>query len=213
MDTKSYQNSLKDLVGRGAQSMEQIDVPEAATEEVASKEQINSDNAVFVVQGRIALEAVEDKIIIMLDPFRTGFECKACDGSGVGKVCLSCNGTGMNRFDGVCKLCGGQPNKWIGLECPACKGVGSLLVIPESAKQLPTSGRVVSKGPDCTKVNIGERYLFGVHIGYFLPFKGNILLRCMREHEVLCRIYSLDKHIAMGDYFAVPDETANMGSE
>ena len=88
-----------------------------------------------------------------------------------------------------------------------------MLVIPESAKSLPTSGRVVSKGPQCTKVNIGERYLFGVHVGYFLPFKGNILLRCMREHEILCRIYSLDKHIAMGDYFAVPDETANMRDE
>ena len=220
-DTKSYLDRLSESVGKGSEILEEgITVPEAAKEEVASKEAINSENAVFVVQGRIALEAVEDKIIIMLDPFRTGFECKACDGSGIGKPCYNCSGTGKNRFDGPCKVCEGVPDRFTGLECPACKGVGSLLVIPESAKQLPTSGRIVSMGPNCKKkpdgdtvIHIGERYLFGVHVGYFLPFKGNILLRCMREHEVLCRIYSLDKHIAMGDYFVVPDETANMGSE
>jgi hypothetical protein len=211
LDTKSYQDRLSNIVGRGPGiDPLPIEVPEAATEEVASREQINSDNAVFVVQGRIALEAVEDKIIIMLDPFKTGFECKVCDGTGVERRC-DCV-TGLDRFQQACKKCGGNPDAFVGKECRLCKGIGSSLVIPESAKSLPTSGRIVSKGPDCTKVHIGERYLFGVHVGYFLPFKGNILLRCMREHEILCRIYSLDKHIAMGDYFAVPDETANMNA-
>ena len=211
-DTKSYLNRLGEgLAGDASlKSQVEIDVPEAATEEVASKEQINVDNAVFIVQGGIALEAVEDKIIIMLDPFRTGYECKTCGGSGVLVVCPKCKGHGKDRFDQLCPVCKGEPNKLSGEKCPDCKGVGSLLVIPEIAKSLPTSGRIVSKGPECKKVKIGERYLFGVHVGYFLPFRRNILLRCMREHEILCRIYSLDKHIAMGDYFAVPDETANM---
>ena len=84
-DTKSYQNRLSEAVGRSPEESTAfaVEIPEEATEEVASKEQINTANAVFVVQGRIALEAVEDKIIIMLDPFRTGFECKLCDGSGI----------------------------------------------------------------------------------------------------------------------------------
>ena len=221
LDTKSY----LDRVGEGLSNAKfthpgqftEIDIPEAATEEIASKEQINIDNAVFVVQGRIALEAVEDKIIIMLDPFKTGFECKVCDGTGVERRC-DCV-TGLDRFQQACKKCGGNPDAFVGKECRSCKGIGSLLVIPESAKSLPTSGRIVSMGPNCKKdasgksiMEIGQRYLFGVHVGYFLPFKGNILLRCMREHEILCRIYSLDKHIAMGDYFAVPDETANMNA-
>lgn len=231
-DTKSYLDRLSELVGKGPEILEEgINIPEAATEKVTSKEQVDTGNSVFVVQGRIALESVEDKIIIMLDPFRTGFECKICDGTGIEPQCL-CK-TGLDRFDQPCKRCGGNPNTFLGKECRTCKGIGSLLVIPESAKSLPTSGRIVSMGPKCEKMpffqrsswfrkgwwfyrktvkEIGQRYLFGVHVGYFLPFKGNILLRCMREHEILCRIYSLDKHIAMGDYFAVPDETANMNA-
>jgi hypothetical protein len=193
-----------------SQSEAEIEVPNAAIEEVAStREGVKEENTVFIVQGKIALEAVEDKIIIMLDPFKTGYECKTCNGTGY-EVACEC-GTGKNRFDVTCKLCGGDPNAYVGKTCRVCKGIGASLVIPESAQSLPTSGRIVSKGALCTKVNVGERYLFGVHVGYFLPFKGNIRLRCLREHEVLCRIYSLDKAVSMGDYFAVPDSSANMG--
>ena len=209
MDTKSYQRNqlpsaydASNMLERATASADSIDITIAqkATEEVASeveKEQIAEDNTVFIVQGKIALEAVEDKIIIMLDPFKTGYECKACDGTGIEKVCNICNGSGKNRFDMTCQACEGEPHKYEGQTCRACKGVGASLIIPESAQSLPTSGRIVSVGPDVKKRKVGERYLFGVHVGYFLPFKGNIRLRCMREHEVLCRIYSLDKSYAI----------------
>lgn len=168
-----------------------------------------NDNVVFIVAGHLALEATEDKIIIQLDPFRSGYECKTCNGTGTQSVCSRCNGTGKDRFEQLCPVCNGQP--FISKDCPDCKGVGASIVVPESAKALPTSGRIVSAGPLCTKRQVGERVLFGAHTGYFLPFKGNIRLRIMREHEVMCKIYGIEKDIQLGD-FMVFEEDSNFRS-
>src|SRR5258708_38336566 len=35
-----------------------------------------------VIDSEVAMEALNDNIIILEDPFRTGFECKRCDGEG-----------------------------------------------------------------------------------------------------------------------------------
>lgn len=207
--------SRQDSSSVAAREATPFGVPAKVTED-AITERAPEENCVFIVQGKIALEAVEDKIIIMLDPFKTGYECKTCDGTGYELPC-SCV-SGVDRFLQACKKCGGDPNAFAGKECRDCNGIGSLILVPESAKSLPTSGRIVSMGPGCKKgadgqyiTKVGQRYLFGIHVGYFLPFKGNILLRCMREHEVLCRVYSLERNIAMGDHFAVQDSNAAMG--
>src|ERR1700744_1774011 len=166
-----------------------------------------SKNIVFTVANKIAVEAVEDKIIVRLDEFRSGFECKTCGGSGIEPPC-GCNGTGKNRLGGTCKDCGGEPDRYVGQDCRACKGIGSKLVLPDSAKTLPSSGRIVSCGPDAHTRKVGERVLFGVHTGYFLPFKGNVKLRIMRETEVLCKIYMLapeKEALALGDFLTVEE--------
>jgi co-chaperonin GroES (HSP10) len=164
-------------------------------------------NIVYTVANKIAVEAVEDKIIVRLDEFKSGYECKTCGGSCIEPPCV-CGGTGINRLGGVCKSCNGSPDQYAGKECRACKGVGSTLVLPESAKALPSSGRIVSCGPNCSTRKVGERILFGVHTGYFLPFKGNVRLRIMRETEVLCKIYMVDateKAMALGDFLTVEE--------
>lgn len=168
-------------------------------------------NVILIVEGKIAVEAVEDKIVIQLDPFKSGYECKSCNGTGIGLPCVECSGTGKNRHGSPCKVCEGDPKKFEGKTCVACKGQGTSIVIPETAKSLPTSGRIVSAGPECKKRIIGERVLFGAHTGYFLPFKGNIKLRIMREHEIMCLIHGVDKDIAMGD-FMVLEEDGNFRS-
>jgi hypothetical protein len=155
--------------------------------------------------GRIGLEATHDKIIVKLDPFRSGYECKTCGGSGIERAC-DC-GDGKNRLGGTCKLCGGEPTKYAGQTCRVCKGVGSSIILPESAKALPTSGRIVSTGPECKVRRVGERVLFGAHTGYALPFKGNVILRCMREYEPLCKIHAIEKDIAMGDFMSIEEST------
>lgn len=145
-------------------------------------------NTVYIVAGQLALEATEDKIIIQLDPFRSGYECKTCSGKGtITKV----------RYEGA------EPEI---KQCSDCNGIGATIVVPESAKALPTSGRIVSCGPLCEKRAIGERVLFGAHTGYFLPFKGNIRLRIMREHEVMCKIYGIEKDIQLGDFMVFEED-------
>lgn len=164
-------------------------------------------NKVVILGGRIGLEAVEDKILIKLDPYKSGFECKTCGGEGVIKKCI-CVGqdwpAGQNRLGGPCKMCHGNYGALIGTDCLDCKGQGSLIVIPESAKQLPTSGIIVSAGPDCKRRKLGDRVLFGAHTGYFIPFKGNVKIRCMREDEILCLLYSKEQ-INLGDSISEED--------
>jgi hypothetical protein len=170
-------------------------------------------NKVLVVGGKIALQATEDKIIILLDKFRSGYECTMCNGTGEGRRCLDC-ANGVNSRGFKCKTCDGVPNRFIGAKCPQCKGRGSSIIIPDSAKALPTSGTIVSVGPACSKRKVGERVVFGAHVGFFLPFKGNVRLRMMREYEPLCLLYMLDTDTkVLGDFLQVdenPDNTSDI---
>lgn len=108
---------------------------------------VDGQNVVELEKLGISLMAVEDKIIVMFDDFKSGYECKTC--GGVGKVygCSVCDNSGKDRFDQECKICKGS-GKAYQLSCPDCKGKGGILVIPETAKSLPTTGVVVSMGPD-----------------------------------------------------------------
>jgi co-chaperonin GroES (HSP10) len=163
-------------------------------------------NYVYIVKGKIAIRADYDKIVILLDKFKTGYECSNCKGAGTYEVCPKCNNQGKDRFNQLCTFCGGEPEKIIGKTCATCRGIGTSIVIPESAKAIPTSGIIVSIGPDCKSRKIGDRVLFGAHTGYMLPFKGNVKLRIMREHEPLCSIMMLDNdESVLGDFIHYED--------
>jgi co-chaperonin GroES (HSP10) len=172
-------------------------------------------NMVLVVGGKIALRAIEDKIIVLLDKFRSGYECKMCDGTGEGRRCRDCK-NGVNSRGFTCKICEGNPDRWVGKSCPECRGKGSSIIIPDSAKALPTSGTIVSVGPECTKRRLGQRIVFGAHVGFFLPFKGNVRLRMMREYEPLCELFLLEvpegeKEKVLGDFLQVDEQPNNEG--
>lgn len=48
---------------------------------------------VAVIDDELALESLGSNILILEDPFRTGFECKGCDGEGhTDKPCPNCHG-------------------------------------------------------------------------------------------------------------------------
>ena len=181
---------------------------------------IDNDNAVELTELQIQLEAVEDKIIILVDNFKSGYECKECGGTGKIKSPV---------VEGAMK------------DCTACGGKGGLLIVPEVAKTLPTLGTVLSMGPktkwmemqkafyeaqwwkiwifkrflkyfkdsDIAKsirIRPGARVLFQPHVGTFIPVKGNIRLKVMRAHEPLCVLYGTDE--ASKDFidFDVPIE-------
>jgi co-chaperonin GroES (HSP10) len=158
-------------------------------------------NVIDLTEIGVSLQAVEDKIIILVDSYKSGFECKTCKGEG--RVPSPLNAEVLRV-------------------CDECKGKGSILVIPDTAKSMPSTGVVVSMGPnteymtikrrlrrlpppidndkeeyekelkeelDECLIKIGTRVVFGVHVGTKIPIKGNIKLTIMREKEPLCIIF------------------------
>lgn len=163
--------------------------------------------------GFLTLEAIEDRIIIMLDAYKSGYECKDCDGTGIFKACECMRASGILGEKANGKSCNADirakcSTQTEGTPCKTCNGTGSTLVVPQTARAIPTSGKIVSVGPRCKTRVIGERVLFGSHTGYFLPFKGNAQLRSMREDEPLCLLsLSTDEHkeVAMGDFMEIDE--------
>jgi hypothetical protein len=169
-------------------------------------------NVIGLMEIGIGLEAVGDNILVLIDSYRSGYECTQCKGTGKLRqisrcVCdpdvpdtdLSKERGARNRFgriDAPCLDCGGdylseRVNKIV--ECPACKGKGAMLIIPDSAQSLPTTGVILSKGPDVTRsgIELNKRVVCTPHSGVFLPMKGNIPVKCFRQHEPLCVMYNL----------------------
>ncbi len=169
------------------------------------------EGKVFIIQGKIAVEAVEDKILILLDKFKTGYECKTCDGTGILQKCATCSGVGADRFGQACKECDGSLNIYP-KDCDRCKGVGASIIVPETTKGMPTSGIIVSAGPKCKDRSLGERVLFGAHVGYYIPFKGNVRLRCLREHEVMCLMHKIDPNATTEDFQILMEPIDNRGA-
>lgn len=182
------------------------------------REGVNFDadqlNVIELTDLGVSMDAIGDKIMILVDEYKTGYECKLCGGSGRIKSTIVAEATS---------------------QCPDCNGKGAILVVPENARSMPSTGVIVSMGPkteymdlkfrfaqavsakdndwmdilkvsmDQCVVKIGTRVCFGVHVGTKIPIKGNIKLTIMREHEPLCRIFGsniADKEIL--DYGADP---------
>lgn len=122
--------------------------------------------------------ALNEKILISIDIHKTGYECKECKGTG--KI-----ETGKKRIAG--ELVIGKSIKWetVMTECSACEGRGGLLVLPETAKNLPTTGIIVSMGRKAKEelakedVHIGDRVLFGMYAGSMIPTKAGLMFKYM----------------------------------
>lgn len=173
------------------------------------------DNIIGLMELGIGLEAIGDNILVLIDSYRSGYECTACKGTGKLREIKRCvcdpdipddklaayQGDGVlrgtrNKFGAVCENCEGdfvskRSDKMI--ECPTCKGKGASLIIPDTAQSLPTTGVILSVGPDVTRSGIkrNKRIVATPHSGVFLPMKGNIPVKCFRQHEPLCLMYNL----------------------
>lgn len=168
------------------------------------------DNIVGLIEIGIGLEAVGDNILVLIDSYRSGYECTACMGTGQLRMKSRCTcdpdspddkldqprGT-RNRFGAPCESCNGDyMSRRIDMTvaCDKCKGKGSSLFIPDNAKSMPTTGVILSKGPDVTRggIEINKRIIATPHSGVFLPMKGNVPIKCYRQHEPLCIMYNID---------------------
>jgi hypothetical protein len=162
----------------------------------------------------IGLMAIEDKIIIMLDEYKSGYECKYCKGTG--------------KIEEPSPVVEGAVRK---LPCSACGGKGASIVIPDNAKSLPSTGIVVSMGPETLyqrlkkelaiigsqpglivnnyiddvkrrkeyleqeiktlPIQLGVRVVFNAHVGTFVPIRNatRVRLKIMRVTEPLCILF------------------------
>lgn len=161
-------------------------------------------------------EASLEKIIVSIDIFKSGYECKTCKGSMKLTEKCPCETTDRpgkkytndqldevfktlgetayrQRAEMTCSTCEGDYEAHRKeITCPECNGRGGLLVLPETSKNLPTTGVVVSMGADCKKHNInyklGDRVLFGAYAGQMIPTKAGIMFKIMDCTSVMCKI-------------------------
>jgi hypothetical protein len=115
--------------------------------------------------GTLNLEAYGDRIVVIEDEFRSGYECTTCGGKGKipceqcegtgAEVCDNCNGSGESSLvpGAKCTQCKGEKTQPCGTcngsmteVCPGCNGKGGLLVVPEQSVRRPTTGVIVSIG-------------------------------------------------------------------
>jgi co-chaperonin GroES (HSP10) len=152
-------------------------------------------------------KAQGDKILVSVDIFKSGYECKECSGIGRLKgqcVCDSTDRPGF-KYDSVgmaieptrrehtlCPVCKGDYlTHRVDIECPVCKGTGASLFIPDQSKVLPTTGVIVSVGSLVTNPELknNTRVLFGAYTGVMIPTKAiGVVFKVLRDIEVLCII-------------------------
>ena len=147
--------------------------------------------------GTFQTEAFNDRILVVEDEFRSGFECPEC----VGKkkivspeleelVCESCNGSGKSVIvkDAKCSGCKGSGRTL----CPTCKGKGGVIVVAQASERRPTTGTVVSIGPEVKNVERGESVLYTSFSGHVydlaLPNGQEISIRIIQPMDILAKV-------------------------
>jgi co-chaperonin GroES (HSP10) len=159
-----------------------------------------------VINGTEALRAIGHRILVLEDQFTSGYECKACGGTGhTEEKCKYCNGTTFyksNPDGGACPDCEvgtSDGRKSLGYKiCPTCKGKTGILVIPDEAKRRPVTGKILSKGKDVTEFEVGAHVLYTNYTGTDFELKGGVKLRIMMDHDVMSEYKRLQPTVSVG---------------
>jgi hypothetical protein len=174
-----------------------------------------------------------DKILVSVDIFKSGYECKECNGKGTVSTKCSCDevgrtrpgfkytqeqvdefdatishGVAVTRADMACPSCGGGYLDYRKeITCSGCNGKGALLHLADESKTLPTTGVIVSVGEHANPTfKNGMRVLFGCYTGVMIPTKApGIVFKVLRDIEVLCTIRGGD-NLAAFDFLVVDKE-------
>jgi co-chaperonin GroES (HSP10) len=150
----------------------------------------------YAVHGNMAAAVWGERVMIQRDTMESAYSCRYCKGTGhTEEVCPTCKGdkVGIDTPEVGCRSC-----QVLGYErevkracgfvpCQFCLGAGhpAGIVIPESAKSSPISGIVVSCGPRCINLRLGDRVLFSRYSGHELVTPDGECFFTMGETEVL----------------------------
>jgi co-chaperonin GroES (HSP10) len=160
----------------------------------------------IVVIGGASFEAENDRLIVLQDEYRSGYECPKC----LDKDIRSMQGREVSVID--CENCGGKGNYQKGnltvkcsvceakgfVPCPECQGKGGTIIMAETAKRLPTTGTIVSLGPDIAdKRKRGDKVIYPSFSGHAFDLKAydvhgkvvDAVIVILRDQEIIARMY------------------------
>jgi co-chaperonin GroES (HSP10) len=218
------------LATRAVEALERI---EREKEDLSTQELvIDGSNKIRFPGYPYIFEALGEKVIVSIDVFKSGYECKVCKGRKKIESKCTCeldehsgkrysvadiaavrealgDQIANTRAEMPCSECQGdyiQARKSI--TCAACKGIGSVLVLPDSSKNLPTTGVVVSMGNLCDPAKLGyklgDRILFGPYAGSMIPTKAGILFKIIDASNAWAIIEGAEE---MGQFDFILQET------
>lgn len=165
-------------------------------------------------------KAKGDKILVAVDIFKSGYECKTCKGEMNLNVRCHCEESARPGFKypvftspkeelAKCPDCEGDYlSKRQTIICPECNGKGALLHLADESKSLPTTGVVVSRGPkvEDSDITLNSRVLFGAYSGTMIPTRApGVVFKVLREHEILLTI-SGGENMAAFDFVQIDKE-------
>src|SRR5579859_6632430 len=130
--------------------------------------------------GAVEFAAFGDRLLIIEDEFRSGYECRGCGGSGK-RDCENCQGRGRYFVDAIerkCSACSGTGKE----TCSECGGKGGLIVVPEVSQRRPSTGSVVSVGHLVEHFKVGDNVLYSNFAGHAMDI-GDVTLRILHEKE------------------------------
>jgi len=130
--------------------------------EGTQKVTLDDSNVVTFPGSPYGFEALNEKVLVAIDIFKSGFECKVC----LGKKKIEVK----------------QGRETVIETCSECKGLGATLILPDTAKVQPTTGVVVSMGSVAkqkAEFQIGDRILFGPYAGQMIYTKAGAIFKYM----------------------------------
>jgi co-chaperonin GroES (HSP10) len=134
-------------------------------------------------------EALNEKILVSIDIFKSGYECKVCQGKKTVEI--------------------KQGRETVQETCSACKGIGASLILPDTSKKLPTHGVVVSMGRiarEKADFKVGDRVLFGEYTGTMLPTKAGLMFKYLDWYGGVIKIEGANE-LAAFDFIITADSS------
>lgn len=158
-----------------------------------------------------------DEIVVKVDRFSDEATCRECKGSGHSEsTCPECGGLKGNWFDTAgnkdnrstadrtvlsfvhCQACRAAqygdpiPRSTGKVPCKSCKGQGqamgeSSIAISTEYEDVPTTGIVLAIGPQCKRIDRGERVMFARFCGQEYEYEGR-KYRIMKENYPMGKV-------------------------
>ena len=196
---------------------------------------LNDSNEVTFPGYPYGFRALNEKILVSIDIFKSGYECKTCLGKKRVQTHCACEdhdrpgfkysndqlgyvseslgeNVAAGRREVVCPECeGAYLSRRADTECPECHGIGALLVLPESSKNLSTTGVIVSMGKKAAKelekedIHLGDRALFGAYAGTMVPTQAGLMFKYMDWYLAVMKITGAEG-LAAFDFILTPEE-------